>query len=85
MDHIKAWKDPVYRASLSDEERAALPASPAGFIELSDTELDGADGGTWTWTIPATGWLTSEFGCFSWNGTVCNGTCAFNTTGCCGG
>jgi mersacidin/lichenicidin family type 2 lantibiotic len=42
---IRAWKDPVYRSSLSDAERAALPAHPAGAIELSDAELAYVAGG----------------------------------------
>jgi mersacidin/lichenicidin family type 2 lantibiotic len=36
---IRAWRDPEYRASLSEAERAALPAHPAGLIELGDAEL----------------------------------------------
>jgi len=42
---IRAWKDPNYRNSLSEAERAALPANPAGIIELTDAELCGASGG----------------------------------------
>jgi mersacidin/lichenicidin family type 2 lantibiotic len=38
-DVIRAWKDPVYRASLSEEERAALPLNPAGVADLSDDQL----------------------------------------------
>ena len=37
---IRAWTDPEYRDSLSPEERAALPESPVGAIELTDAELD---------------------------------------------
>lgn len=45
---IRAWMDPDYRATLSDAERAALPAHPAGkgCEELSESELrllNGAD------------------------------------------
>ncbi|RAN94070.1 mersacidin/lichenicidin family type 2 lantibiotic [Micromonospora noduli] len=83
MDYIRAWKDPVYRASLSAEDRASLPANPAGFVELHDQELDGADGGTWTPT-PTITVVTGAAGCFSFNGTFCNGTCAAFTAGCCG-
>jgi mersacidin/lichenicidin family type 2 lantibiotic len=38
---IRAWKDPNYRASLSAEQRAALPESPAGapLTDMSETEL----------------------------------------------
>lgn len=42
---IRAWKDEEYRASLSEAERAALPASPVGLVELSDAELAGVVGG----------------------------------------
>jgi mersacidin/lichenicidin family type 2 lantibiotic len=42
---IRAWKDPEYRLSLSDEDQALLPENPAGAIELSDDELEMAAGG----------------------------------------
>lgn len=45
VDIIRAWKDEEYRLSLSDAERAALPANPAGMIELAETELENVAGG----------------------------------------
>jgi mersacidin/lichenicidin family type 2 lantibiotic len=42
---IRAWKDPAYRNSLNEAERAALPANPAGSIELSDADLGKVAGG----------------------------------------
>lgn len=39
---IRAWKDRKYRYSLSDAERAMLPESPVGLIELSNQDLDAA-------------------------------------------
>jgi mersacidin/lichenicidin family type 2 lantibiotic len=45
---VRAWKDPVYRNSLSEAERAALPANPAGSIELSDADLGQVAGGLLT-------------------------------------
>jgi mersacidin/lichenicidin family type 2 lantibiotic len=48
FDIVRAWKDASYCASLSTEEQAMLPASPAGEFELSEADLevvDGADGG----------------------------------------
>jgi mersacidin/lichenicidin family type 2 lantibiotic len=45
VDVIRAWKDEEYRLSLSDAERAALPANPAGLIELAETDLEGVAGG----------------------------------------
>ncbi|WP_224240182.1 mersacidin/lichenicidin family type 2 lantibiotic [Hyalangium gracile] len=44
---IRAWKDPQFRASLTSEERAALPECPAGpaFTELEESALEEAVGG----------------------------------------
>ena len=44
---IRAWKDPAYRAGLSEEERAALPESPVGqsLAELGEVALELAVGG----------------------------------------
>ena len=40
FDVIRAWKDEVYRRSLSAEQRTALPAHPIGAMELDDAQLD---------------------------------------------
>ncbi|WP_156051466.1 mersacidin/lichenicidin family type 2 lantibiotic [Allokutzneria albata] len=40
----RAWKDPVLRATMSEEELAALPANPAGAVELTDRALDNVRG-----------------------------------------
>ena len=45
---IRAWKDPAYRNTLSEAERAALPPNPAGSIELSDADLGKISGGAIT-------------------------------------
>jgi mersacidin/lichenicidin family type 2 lantibiotic len=45
---IRAWKDEDYWLSLSEAERAAIPDSPIGEIELSDDDLIGVAGGTCT-------------------------------------
>jgi len=42
---IKAWKDEAYRQSLSEAERALLPANPAGLLELTDEDLAHVAGG----------------------------------------
>jgi mersacidin/lichenicidin family type 2 lantibiotic len=44
---VRAWKDPRYRASLSAEQRAALPDFPSGkpITELEESELGLATGG----------------------------------------
>ena len=46
-DAIRAWKDPNYRAELSAEELAALPANPAGesWPTMDTEELRGIVGG----------------------------------------
>jgi mersacidin/lichenicidin family type 2 lantibiotic len=47
---IRAWKDPAYRNSLSETDRASLAAHPAGMIELSDADLGVVAGGFFpTW------------------------------------
>ena len=42
---IRAWKDVEFRNSLTEQEKAQLPAHPAGVITLSDDDLDGVAGG----------------------------------------
>jgi mersacidin/lichenicidin family type 2 lantibiotic len=42
---IRAWKDEAYRLSLTDAQRAQLPAHPAGLIELTEAELGAVAGG----------------------------------------
>ena len=44
VDLVRAWKDPVYRASLTEEERSQLTAHPSGVIELDDLLLREAAG-----------------------------------------
>ncbi len=44
IDPIRAWKDEDYRNSLSDEEKALLPDSPVGIVELSDEDLLSVNG-----------------------------------------
>ena len=56
---IRAWKDESYRLSLTEAERALLPAHPAGRIELSDAALADAAGGTgYTYFCTLTGCWT---------------------------
>jgi len=43
-DVVRAWKDPAYRASLTQQQRSALPENPAGVVDLSDAELEATDG-----------------------------------------
>lgn len=43
---INAWRDEEYRESLDDAQRAELPESPIGPIDLSEDELEDVDGGS---------------------------------------
>jgi len=45
FDITRAWKDETYRQTLSEEERALLPANPAGEMELNEQDLVEAAGG----------------------------------------
>ncbi len=45
FDIVRAWKDESYRQSLNEEELQALPANPAGALELTDEELEAVQGG----------------------------------------
>jgi mersacidin/lichenicidin family type 2 lantibiotic len=67
MSHVnvvRAWKDEEYRLSLTDAERAQLPENPAGFLELSETDLHQVSGGDFV--VPATPVLyyTINFACY---------------------
>lgn len=46
IDVIRAWKDEEYYLSLTEEQRAALPANPAAAIEITDADLRGVSGGS---------------------------------------
>jgi len=39
LNIVRAWKDEVYRQSLSNEQMGMLPANPVGEVELTDTSL----------------------------------------------
>jgi mersacidin/lichenicidin family type 2 lantibiotic len=65
VDVIRAWKDPRYRASLSDAQRARLPANPAGLVEIDDAYLDAVAGGQ---RPPGTSSLGSRcWNCTTWD------------------
>ena len=42
---IRAWKDKNFCDSLSEEQRAQLPANPAGLVEIDDAQLVQVAGG----------------------------------------
>lgn len=44
-DIVRAWKDESYRQALSAEQRCALPANPAGPLEITGADLAAVSGG----------------------------------------
>ena len=64
VDVIRAWKDEAYRMGLSEAERAKLPKSPIGSIELSDTELGSVAGGLPR--LPTVDYCTFDYFCDTW-------------------
>lgn len=68
VDVVRAWKDASYRNSLSDAQRAALPANPAGMVDVDALELGTIDGGLGKY--------------FSGNTGTCGNSCG--TCGTCG-
>lgn len=69
VDIILAWKNATYRESLTEEQRALIPANPAGMLELTDTDLASISGGVYQSESPGT---TTGTG---------GGTCSCSTTG----
>lgn len=65
IDVIRAWKDEDYYLSLSEGERAELPANPAGVIELSAHDLrniaGGSDSTVEACSIPRTACVSNNF------------------------
>ena len=59
---VRAWKDGSYRNSLTSEERAALPANPAGKIELLRGAVAVKTNGQKCSAPPYTYWCGSTFG-----------------------
>ena len=65
-DIIRAWKDPEYRNSLSEEQRSQLPENPAGMIELGDAEMETLAGGiNFAFAYPQTFTVGTEQCCSS--------------------
>ena len=66
---VRAWKDPQYRSSLSEMERAVLPDHPAGSVELTDEDLGLVAGGrkpqNYTWMTVTNGHICCSTGCYS--------------------
>jgi mersacidin/lichenicidin family type 2 lantibiotic len=53
LNIIRAWKDEEYRRSLSEAERALLPLSPVGLVDLTEADLKAIAGGQDPPTFPA--------------------------------
>lgn len=66
---VRAWEDPQFRASLTPEQLAELPANPSGasMDELGEDELSGIVGGAAAAAVkPSSGYfctLTTECTC----------------------
>ena len=85
VDIVRAWKDSVYRESLSEDERLALPEHPAGTRRLERVEWQDATGGLMApsheaLTLGCCGGFTESPGFCSW---FCGSGLADTTYGCC--
>lgn len=60
---VRAWKDADYLASLSEAQRAALPAHPAGPLDLGDVDLAAVAGGSTGMTPTPRCWATQPVLC----------------------
>ena len=61
IDIVRAWKDPLYRAGLTPEEQAQVPAHPAGLLELSDEQIQGIAAGALTTAQQCTEFTFNRF------------------------
>lgn len=55
---INAWRDADFYLSLSDEDREALPESPAAVLEVDDDVLASVAGGCTKDTCPTSAYCT---------------------------
>ncbi len=77
FDIVRAWKDEVYRQSLSKKQRNRLPANPVG--ELTEAEMErvvGGDGGGGGGMQPAAPTVIHHHTSFHRSTTVATGTAA---------
>ena len=63
IDVARAWKDPLYRQSLSEEELRTLPENPVGEFELTEAELETVSGGDRRGSFD---WRCHRRGSFDW-------------------
>jgi mersacidin/lichenicidin family type 2 lantibiotic len=98
IDHsaVRVWKDQDYRLTLDPDERATVPASPVGSIELEDVDLGDVAGGDIAILTQTTVCVTSlacvtvatiaiskNISCGACDQTLWSGTCAVSSIGCC--
>lgn len=82
---IRAWKDEEYRSGLTDAEKAMLPPSPAGIVEIQEENLSAAGGITAPDVVSCVATVTVRYTCLGdCNYTLGGGSCAFLTVICCG-
>jgi mersacidin/lichenicidin family type 2 lantibiotic len=60
IDVIRAWKDQAYFDSLTDAQRASLPANPAGLIEITPQQAQKITGGAFGATLSSQGYLDAR-------------------------
>lgn len=72
---VKAWKDVRFRESLSDAEQALIPANPAGFMELTEVELEIVAGGLESATTGSSPSVCSCYVTSTGTGPGCSCTC----------
>lgn len=58
IDLARAFRDEDYYLSLTEADRASLPAHPAAMIEVSEDELRVVAGGLSTEACTASGWCS---------------------------
>lgn len=79
-DIVKSWKDRKFRIRLSAEELAAIPASPAGFVELDDSDLEMVTGGKKSGSAGPICSVAMAVCCHSWDPWAsCHGECTPRT------
>jgi mersacidin/lichenicidin family type 2 lantibiotic len=72
---VRAWKDPIFRASLSSKELEQIPENPIGGFELTKEELRNVVGGSGiTGCGGGTGTSSAGSDCF-FSGTTCKMNC----------
>ena len=74
---VRAWRDPMFRSTLSADEIGQLPANPAGLIELQGSALDAVAGAS-----GATGSGSSGTGKSSKSGSTSTGSTGTASCGC---